>query len=398
MFSKKLKKLIFKPSLFFYDSWFFNAKNKVRDLLLIRRFNCKNIFIISTLGQLKKTESFIRKFNKRNNCLIVFATQKNTQMPKIILEQVEKKLFSSTELLIIPSYPNTFSWKKIVWFYHVYSYIVSASNARDAYFMSYECHYSIFISLFKNNNIRCSLIEEGTATYKKKYQSMIAGLNLYIPYLNVLKSFYYPSLSFERVYCSFPNLLKNKFQAKLFVEYTNISSTKLPSNFTAVIDNYHLSKNDIIYVNQKYAINQVLFAKNLISILLRLQKAQGARVFIKLHPNEPVKNISVISKVINESKCKDVILISEPDFMIEPIIKKFKIKTLIGLTSSSLVYSSLISNKCQAYSIAPLILELCNNEQSKKGIVTLAQHFEILKNFDNVRIISDFSDPIFSAQ
>lgn len=398
MFSKKLRKLIFKPKQFFNDSWFFNAKTKTTALLENKRFLCRNIFVISNLGQLKKAEEFIRKFNKRNNGLIVLATEKNLQMPKIILEQMEKKLFCSANLLVIPVFPNTFSFSKAVWFHHVYSQIVTASQAQHAYFMSYEQHYAIFLSLFKRYNIRCSVIEEGTGTYKKMTQSKIATFNTPFNYLNAVKAFKYPDLRFEKVYASFPDLLKDKFQAKEFVEFTNVPPTKLSPKVNSAIDKYNLTSDDIIYVNQKYAINQTLFAKSLVTILMQLQQAQGSRVFIKLHPKEPVKNVSVISKVIQSSKCKDIILISEPDFLIEPVIKKFKIKMLVGLTSSSLVYSPLISKKCQPYSIAPLMLELCNNEQSRKGIVTLRQHFEILKRFTNVKIISSLADPLFTVK
>lgn len=395
MFSKKIKKLIFKPKQFFNDSWFFNANNKTNELLSGKRFNCKNIFIISNLGQLKKAEEFIRKFNKRNNGLIVLATEKNLQMPKIILEQMERKLFPSANLLTIPVFPNAFSFQKAAWFYHVYKKIVELSNAQHAYFMSYEYHYSIFLSLFKKNNIRCSLIEEGTGTYKKLSQSSFANVNFFSGYFNAIKSFRYPDLRYEKVYGSFPELLKERFQAKEFIEFNNAPSAKLSPKVNIVIGKYNLTSHDIIYVNQKYAINQTLFAKSLVSILQRLEKDKGSRIFIKLHPKEPVKNVSIISKAIKDAKCKDIVLITEPDFLIEPVIKKFKIKMLIGLTSSSLVYSPLISNKCQPYSIAPLMLELCNNKQSRKGIITLSQHFDILKNFTNVRIISSFSDPIF---
>ncbi|HCD8489550.1 TPA: poly-alpha-2,8 sialosyl sialyltransferase, partial [Escherichia coli] len=96
-----------------------------------------------------------------------------------------------------------------------------------------------------------------------------------------------------------------------------------------------------------------------------------------------------IQKAIKKAKCRDIILITEPDFLIEPVIKKAKIKHLIGLTSSSLVYAPLVSKRCQSYSIAPLMIKLCDNDKSQKGINTLRLHFDILKNFDNVKILSD---------
>ncbi|HAM6280221.1 alpha-2,8-polysialyltransferase family protein, partial [Escherichia coli] len=85
---KKLRKLFVNPIGFFRDSWFFNSKNKAEELLSPLKIKSKNIFIISNLGQLKKAESFVQKFSKRSNYLIVLATEKNTEMPKIIVEQI----------------------------------------------------------------------------------------------------------------------------------------------------------------------------------------------------------------------------------------------------------------------------------------------------------------------
>lgn len=54
-----------------------------------------------------------------------------------------------------------------------------------------------------------------------------------------------------------------------------------------------------------------------------------------------------------------------------------------------MVYAPLVSKRCQSYSIAPLMIKLCDNDKSQKGINTLRLHFDILKNFDNVKILSD---------
>ncbi|EFH6250138.1 TPA: poly-alpha-2,8 sialosyl sialyltransferase, partial [Escherichia coli] len=121
---KKLRKLFVNPIGFFRDSWFFNSKNKAEELLSPLKIKSKNIFIISNLGQLKKAESFVQKFSKRSNYLIVLATEKNTEMPKIIVEQINNKLFSSYKVLFIPTFPNVFSLKKVIWFYNVYNYLV----------------------------------------------------------------------------------------------------------------------------------------------------------------------------------------------------------------------------------------------------------------------------------
>ncbi|HDV9487274.1 TPA: poly-alpha-2,8 sialosyl sialyltransferase, partial [Escherichia coli] len=152
----------------------------------------------------------------------------------------------------------------------------------------------------------------------------------------------------------YPILLKKKFNAQKFVEFKGAPSVKSSTRIDNVIHKYSITRDDIIYANQKYLIEHTLFADSLISILLRIDKPDNARIFIKPHPKEPKKNINAIQKAIKKAKCRDIILITEPDFLIEPVIKKAKIKHLIGLTSSSLVYAPLVSKRCQSYSIAPL--------------------------------------------
>ncbi|WP_407230648.1 hypothetical protein [Escherichia coli] len=44
------------------------------------------------------------------------ATEKNTEMPKIIVEQINNKLFSSYKVLFIPTFPNVFSLKRLYGF------------------------------------------------------------------------------------------------------------------------------------------------------------------------------------------------------------------------------------------------------------------------------------------
>ncbi|EJB6585946.1 poly-alpha-2,8 sialosyl sialyltransferase [Escherichia coli] len=386
---KKLRKLFVNPIGFFRDSWFFNSKNKAEELLSPLKIKSKNIFIVAHLGQLKKAELFIQKFSRRSNFLIVLATKKNTEMPRLILEQMNKKLFSSYKLLFIPTEPNTFSLKKVIWFYNVYKYIVLNSKAKDAYFMSYAQHYAIFIWLFKKNNIRCSLIEEGTGTYKTEKKKPLVNINFYSWIINSIILFHYPDLKFENVYGTFPNLLKEKFDAKKIFEFKTIPLVKSSTRMDNLIHKYRITRDDIIYVSQRYWIDNELYAHLLISTLMRIDKSDNARVFIKPHPKETKKYINAIQGEINKAKRRDIIIIVEKDFLIESIIKKCKIKHLIGLASSSLVYAPLVYKECKTYSIAPIIIKLCNNEKSQKGINTLRLHFDILKNFDNVKILSD---------
>ncbi|NJW48925.1 poly-alpha-2,8 sialosyl sialyltransferase, partial [Escherichia coli] len=89
---KKLRKLFVNPIGCFRDSWFFNSKNKGEELLSPLKIKSKNSLIISNRGRLKKAESFVQKFSKRSNYLIVVATEKNTEMAKSSGEQINNKV------------------------------------------------------------------------------------------------------------------------------------------------------------------------------------------------------------------------------------------------------------------------------------------------------------------
>ena len=66
----------------------------------------------------------------------------------------------------------------------------------------------------KKNNIRCSLIEEGTGTYKTEKENPVVNINFYSEIINSIILFHYPDLKFENVYGTYPILLKKKFNAQ----------------------------------------------------------------------------------------------------------------------------------------------------------------------------------------
>ncbi|EFF2407127.1 poly-alpha-2,8 sialosyl sialyltransferase, partial [Escherichia coli] len=104
----------------------------------------------------------------------------------------------------------------------------------------------------------------------------------------------YPDLKFENVYGTFPNLLKEKFDAKKIFEFKTIPLVKSSTRMDNLIHKYRITRDDIIYVSQRYWIDNELYAHLLISTLMRIDKSDNARVFIKPHPKETKKYINAI--------------------------------------------------------------------------------------------------------
>ncbi|XJA83367.1 polysialyltransferase family glycosyltransferase [Escherichia coli] len=103
----------------------------------------------------------------------------------------------------------------------------------------------------QKNNIRCSLIEEGTGTYKTEKENPVVNINFYSEIINSIILFHYPDLKFENVYGTYPILLKKKFNAQKFVEFKGAPSVKSSTRIDNVIHKYSITRDDIIYANQK---------------------------------------------------------------------------------------------------------------------------------------------------
>lgn len=79
-------------------------------------------------------------------------------------------------------------------------------------------------------------------------------------------------------------------------------------------------------------------------------------------------------------------IIRESGFLIEEVIRQSQIKSVIGITSSALVYSCIVSPNIQAYSVADILLRELDrkNKNNNKGIKMLKQHAQILRQFNNI--------------
>ena len=116
-----------------------------------------------------------------------------------------------------------------------------------------------------------------------------------------------------------------------------------------VIKSYNISSKDILYVSQRYTLDSEEYVRTVIAILSRMIKP-NQKIFIKLHPKESQKTHNKFKYMEFVSNGKFTV-IEDNQFLIESVIKISNISTVIGITSTTLVYAPLVSSKTKSISI-----------------------------------------------
>lgn len=409
----KLKKLIFHPKELIENSMWFK-----KDTIDIDT-TANNLFIVSHLGQLSQVESLIEYENLKDNFLVIVYTNSNGEMPKILKNKYNRQLFKGSYLLLLPDTPNDVSRKKLLFMRRNYIQVFESIKPKILYVLSFEGHYNLLVSYAKQNYCKVCLIEEGTATYKKETLSELSiGLGenlkkitfnsiyffirsfLFFKQVKGIKSDIKRYKDFDKLYVSFPSLIGDKFNAKeietFFLhagEIKNIEKIKL------LIEQYQMTENDFIYVNQRYTIENQEFAKSIIIILEEVVKDFKNKVFIKMHPKDtPLLKKEFIKQIQIRNIQKEIVFIEESDFLIEPTVAVLQPRAVLGLTSTALVYVPLVSPKTNVYSIASKFLNrISSKSYNKNGVKTIKEHLDILRDFSHVYILKK-SESLFSAE
>ncbi|WGE63021.1 alpha-2,8-polysialyltransferase family protein [Actinobacillus equuli subsp. haemolyticus] len=402
---KKIKKLLFNPLRFIADSWFCKYAH-LEDFK-----KTKNLFVLTHLGQLAQAEALIKQEKLLNCVLIILYTKKNTKMPELVRKSSDPKLFNRVQQLKIPSFPNKIHIKNLVYINNSYRELLAKIKPNRLFIFSFEKHYSLLAQRAIDRKIEVNLIEEGTATYKYnslKEANFLINSSLsakerktafFIRTLPIFKELR-PALSlfhnFKKVYAVFPELLKNTFSFKEGKEFFLYSDIEANKNILDIIRRYEISSNDIIFLNQRYPFPQTVYAKCLIHELSIYANRYHCKVFLKLHPKDPTELKDVLRNEIDcMSMNSNIILIDEYGFLIESLIKETSPKKVVALTSTSLVYSGLLSKNTNSESIYLLIKEkmLEHINYDHKVFYEVEDHFNILKKFEkNISFINNSSE------
>jgi tetratricopeptide (TPR) repeat protein len=377
----KFTKLLFQPKKFIDDSLWFKTH-------ILNEKQYDNLFVISHMGQLKQVESLINYEKLENNLLIILYTKKNLNIPQGIDKQKDDTLFDKSILFQLPNYPNNYRLKSLVYMNRNYKELLSIVKPLNLYLLSFENHYSLLAKNAKNKNINLVLVEEGTATYKNpnlsEYTNQQNFLKKITAKLLSVESVFNWFTNFDEVYAAFPELLKQTFSAKNYHRFfVHMGRVEIDENTLKLIEEYKITKNDFIYVNQRYAIDDNDFTNAILTILDTISRYYNAKIFIKMHPKDRDNLKKMFISKIKTSN--NIVFIKENEFLIEPAIQAIQPKGVIGLTSTSLVYTPFVSASTKVYSIKPWFMSLIpNNEKNKEGIKIINDHYLILEQFKHV--------------
>lgn len=402
-----------------------------------------NLFLLTHLGQLKQMEALIKSKDIKDNCLVVLYTFRNLIVPQIVHDQYSS-FFDSVVFLEIPFGVNKLDFAKLRLVEQDYKSLISSISPENLYLNSFEGHYAILISIAKSRSIKSILVEEGTATYKlnlsKMTQDNEEDLNLkflrskFIEtvgqtqlFKKLVKTYKYnkdlfrqskrfitevskdervqkkliktvgnehlkaslqPYKDFDQAYASFPGLIKSGFGIE-DVDYFlvhEVVNEKAVEEAEAVIKKYNITSRDMLFVSQRYHLDPVLYVKSVAAILNSMAHSDQT-IFIKLHPKES-ENTYNLFKRVEELSGGRFVLIEDTQFLIESVIKVSKIRCLVGIASTTLIYAPLISPATKSISIAYQLIELIQSKKNNhKGIKTIQEHIKILKIFNSTEFL-----------
>lgn len=411
------------------------------------RYNVEydNLFVISNLGQLKHVTGFIKNKGITNCFLLVVYTEANITVPQAIHDSYDSFVFSIVLFHKLPNSPNKLQLKNIKKMGSDYKELVCKINPSNLYLNSFQYHYAILASIAKKSGSRIILIEEGLGTYRlgidehdlsigkldfnlvkklskdtvgkteifkrtyKKYklikefasESKRLAKKIYLsPEVQYKLIGFYPNSSFDifckpfvdfdESYTSFPELTDQKFNVKKnnyhlsFEEPTEDES----DHALSIIREYDIKSKDYLYLSQKFSINRDEYLAIVKGCLLKLLEGNDSTVFIKLHPKQEHELVLAGFIEMEKETGGRIKVIQESGFLIEEVVKVSKVQGVIGITSSALVYSPLLSPECKSYSIADtLVSNLINHTRNTKGIDMIEAHTKILKQFENIYFI-----------
>ena len=427
----KSELVVSRPSAYYFDDFLGNP------------LAYSNLFVLTHLGQLKQMEALIKSKNIKDNCLVVLYTFKNLVVPQIVHDQYSN-IFDSVIFLEIPSGVNKADFTKLRLVEQYYKSLISAIAPERLYLNSFEGHYAILISIAKSHFIKNILVEEGTATYKLNLSKVNQGnegdLNLnflrskFIEtigqtqiFKKIVKTYKYnkdlfkqskrfvtevskdervqkklikavgnehlkaslqPYKDFDQAYASFPSLIKSGFGIKdvnyfLVHEVLNEEAVKAAE---LIIKKYNITSKDVLFVSQRYHLDSVLYVKSVADILNGMAHSYQT-IFIKLHPKESEETYNLFKTVADISGGRFV-LIEDTQFLIESVIKVSKIRCLVGIASTTLIYAPLISPTTKSISIADKLVKLMESKKNNhKGVKNIQEHIEILKIFNSTEFV-----------
>lgn len=399
-----------------------------------------NLFIVSNIGQLYQAQALIRKEELEENVIAILYTNLNTTILDYLLGSVDKQLFVHKETILLPNYPNNFSIRKLKNIRMSYEKLVGKYGFHKIFLCSFESHYNYFKDIAEEKGIELNLFEEGTATYKflideeveeptirgrlkraftltksdlnrsfknnnyiiKPLKIMLRSIKRFAAALftknqriKIKSSFYPENLKsafhtievFDELFVAFPEKAKLIFKAKKYNELIsdfslNDETTRLINESTAL---EHLNEQSVVFVNQRYNVPHAVHVAIIMSFLNRHFPQE--KTFIKFHPKDSEQVKQEFEDQIKQNKLNSEIIDLDIEVPFEAILKVKQPKMVVGISSTSLIYTEKILPSTKTLSCANFyISHLVEQSIDDKVVNLITYHKKILETMSDIEI------------
>lgn len=366
-----------------------------------------NIFVISTLGQLNQIKKILNRDNANHVLVISYGNKNLTNSIIVGLGDLDYTIITISNEMKNEDYKILFdNYKK---FFEKFNYIT------DIYICSFEGHYN-YINVI-NKKLKCNLhlVEEGSGTYnllkdssiknnliflkvkKKGIKDWIRLINILIPKQKKSKIlykllFFAPLYIRERfniikeynsVNLTFPYKVKEVFHSE---KYNEIFDNNIFTNQNEPLVIKEIESNAIIFVNQSFNIPNELHVSIVLEVLDSVFHEK--KIYIKFHPKDSDVLKSEFRKQININKLEYSLLEFEHEIPFEDILLKSNINTLVGISSTALIYSKKYKTNIKCISIGEQYFSKIINVDD----IALKDKYFIRYTIDVLRVFKELID------
>jgi hypothetical protein len=358
-----------------------------------------NLFVITRLGQLRNVQGYINQFKTKRNLLILLYTPDAFELVENIDRNIDSSLFREIIHFELPLRPLGVNKKKCKNLYENLTETLYKLNKRYNIKKFFLCNTDNFYIYFEKVATKIHadiiLLEEGLTTYRMfakdrgkvftfrnvksafkivlrnfrkffvslialllKFFSWILKIDIFnfIKHKRIPRDYRYGNIEhFKEAYVCFPEKMKSlttKNQIGKIKKLHFFTNKNLNENVLSNLEN-----NMTLFVNQRYVPYDLHF--NIVFEIF--EKANIKKFFIKFHPKESKKIYwSHLKKAIQNYPQLDIRILRGFDHIpAEDLMITGKIKKIVGITTSTLIYSKLIDPNIKVLSIADSYKELC---------------------------------------
>lgn len=408
------------------------------------------LVITSQIGQLKHAENLLKKIGISVADLAILYTEKNINMPKLIMGAADRTIFRNVHLTQIHAESTRVRKEVILSNQKVYSNLLDQTTPSSLFVCSYEHHYALLCGEARKRGVELNLFEEGAGSFKgivpgyvslptpplttslKQMHGRLSKNNEFIRYVvnpifAGLRGLYHAFLGllaipklvsqlaaeirtlpqmkspqdipsefmngwkrFDNVYSSNPQIMSQIFEAGSFIEVPLRFDDQATIEATQeLISRYQIDGRTVIFTSQRYHVEQRDLMRSILDSLSELAAVTGYRILIKLHPKEDIKVAKAYDVEIAKRSNSNIEVMTGASVPAEYLALYSDAPAVVGLASSTLLYAPKVKPGLRSISIGRLVLKKLKDRRIDSAGTRML--YENLKIFDYIPYVETFS-------